>query len=248
MRLLLPVSLLGLISVGVVTIAQAAGGLSMTPTILEHAATKGGVGSVTVSNTSAKAISVTVTPRPWRQGRNGAVTSDRRKKLKGVTVDAKKFSLAAGQKRTVGVSLVKVPASKSLYGSVEVVGLPPKTSSKESGVVVGYRLVGSLRLNPATKKLKLRPKKARVSGGRVVLAIKNSGNTLDPITGTATIKSAKGSRGVTIARTRILPGKTVDLSLGAAKGLASGSYKVTVALTQGAKTVLKATRPLKIGS
>ena len=63
---------------GAAEAAHAAGGLSVTPAILEHRAALGTVGSLTLNNTTNETLKVTVNVRPWRQELNGKVLTDPR--------------------------------------------------------------------------------------------------------------------------------------------------------------------------
>ena len=74
------------------------------------------------------------------------MTANRTKRLAGVTVSAGSFTMATGTKRTVSVTMNRLPAAKSLFGALEVVGRPVKTSK---GINVAYRLIPSLRFNPS---------------------------------------------------------------------------------------------------
>lgn len=231
--------------------AHAAGSLSVSPAVVEHVATAGTVGSITVANTTSAALKVTVTPRPWLQSRaTGVVTADRRRTLAGVTVGARSFTLAAGANRAVAVTLRKVPGAGSVYGAIDVVGLP--TKKPKNGIVAGYRLVPSLRLNPTAARRKLAvqaglPRLAGSGSARVIaIAAKSTGNTIEPISGTATITGAQGTRSVTLAARRILPGAIVDLRLTRTAGLARGTYRVTTVLKQGGRTVVNSRRSVKV--
>lgn len=227
--------------------ATAAGGLTMTPAVAEQTAAKGAIAPVTLRNTSTSPLKITVTPRPWVQSKTtGAVVPDRKKTLlKSVGVNVRSFSLPAGATRTVTLSVKSVPKSGSLYGGIEVIGLPPKTK-KKNGITAAYRLVGSLRLNPKKSRYSLRASSAAVSRGRITLPVKNAGNTIAPITGTVRLKSARGSRTVTIAAQRVLPGATVAIALGSTKGLPAGSYTATISLVQGGKKVLGVSRGFRL--
>jgi hypothetical protein len=62
--------------------ALAAGGsLSITPSIVEHQAAPGPVAQVTVANTTGTSLKISVTPRPWLQGRSGRVVPNRKRTL-----------------------------------------------------------------------------------------------------------------------------------------------------------------------
>ena len=231
--------------------ALAAGGLSISPAIVEHLAQPGTVGTIEIKNTASLPLAVTVASRPWRQARSGAVAPDRRRTLKQVRVSAGSFTLAPGARKSVSFTLVSAPAAGSLYGAMEVIGTPPKPK-KRTGIIAAYRLVGSMRLNPAAarRKLALSLKSPRVAGKGAKRAIKaalrNAGNTVDPVRGTARITGSRGSRTVSIADKRIVPGATIDLPLGATKGLPKGTYSARISLFQAGKPVLTTTRRFRI--
>jgi hypothetical protein len=232
--------------------AIAAGGLSISPALVEHLAQPGAVGSIEIKNTTSVPLAITVAARPWRQARSGAVAPDRRKTLaKQVRVSAGAFTLAPGARRSVDFTLLSAPSAGSLYGAMEVVGTPPKPK-KKTGILVAYRLVGSLRLTPATarRKLALKLGAARLVGKgakrSIKVALRNTGNTVDPVSGTARVSGARGTRTVSIAAKRIVPGATIDLQLGAAKSLPKGSYRARISLFQAGKPVLSTTRRFRI--
>jgi hypothetical protein len=228
----------------------AAGSLTVSPAIVEHVAAKGPVGSVTIGNSTGATLKVTVTPRPWVQSRaTGVVTPNRTKTLGGqVSASAKSFTLASGANKTVSLSLLKVPSSRSLYGAVEVVGLP--TKKPKNGILAGYRLIPSLRLNPATsaRKYSLQAGGPRVSRGQVVVGVRNAGNTIDPITGDTVVTGPSGTQKGTLgtAGRRILPGGIVDIPLANTKKLAHGTYKTSISLRQGGKLIKTVKGTIKI--
>jgi len=222
--------------------ALAAGGLSTSPAIIEGVAKLGQAGELSVSNTSRSTIYVTVVPRPWVQARNGAVSVNPRKTLLAyVRPSLSKFSLAPGATRKVNISLVRMPARNSLYGGVEVLGRTNK--SVRPGVKVAYQLVDSLRLNPTARNRvsRVHVNKLLVRGdhrrGRVLLQVKNTGNTVDPIS--ASVRITGGGRGgqytlgATATPTRIVPGALVNMPLASLRGsLPAGSYRVAGFVTQ----------------
>src|SRR5580658_3787933 len=108
----------------------AGGGLSISPGIFEHLASRGSVGSITISNTTSTSMAVSVALRPWLQGRSGEVSPNRRAALSEVRLSVSSFTLGAGSARTVGVSLARTPAGQSQYGAIEVVGTPPGHTAK----------------------------------------------------------------------------------------------------------------------
>ncbi len=101
----------------------------------------------------------------------------------------------------------------SLYGGIEVIGVPEGAEDKH-GVVLGYRLVSTLRLNPATPVLSLVASSPKVTGSgskrAVVLPVKNAGNTVQPVSGRVSLKSALGTRRRDLDSLRILPGQAAS--------------------------------------
>jgi hypothetical protein len=134
------------------------------------------------------------------------------------------------------VTVGTVPAGGALYGALDVVGLPTD-AEKAKGVVLGYRLVGTLRLTPAVAVHELR---ARVKVRRRTLAldVTNRGNTVDPVSADVTLKEPRGTRSPAVRPVRILPGRTVRLL---STRLRSRSYRMTARLEQAGKRVVTVT-------
>jgi hypothetical protein len=224
-------------------------GLAVTPSILETTARAGAAGSVTITNSTGRTLRMKVRARPWRQSRNGTVAAHRGRTLGGVRVSSTRFTLATGASRAVSVSLRRVPSRRSQYGALEVVGRPTK---RRRGINVVYRLVSSLRFNPAAgaRRLRLSAGSARVAGrGRsrtLVLAVRNRGNTVEPVGGTVSISGGGSGRTGRIASKPILPGKTVNLRLASLSGLRRGAYAAAVTLTQGGRNITSVTRRFRI--
>ena len=219
------------------------GGLSMMPAVIEHGPQPGALASVTVANRSAAPMAVTVTPRPWVQAVTGKVSPNRRATLPGVSVDKSTFTLAPGAEEVVSATLGSAPSAGYLYGALEVVGVPTDAATRK-GVVLGYRLVGAVRITPATPKYSVTAGNAKASGSTAVIPVKNAGNTLDPVSGSVKVKGASGTKNLTVAAVKILPGKSVNLPAGTK--LAKGSYTATVGLTQRGKKVLSVTKKFKV--
>lgn len=218
----------------------ARGGLSVSPGILEGTARPGGVGAVEISNTSRRSMRVAFAVRPWLQARNGMVAPNRRRTLGRVRPNRRSFLLRAGDTRTVLLALAGHPKRRSLYGAIEVTGIPKRRRGK--GVRVGYRLVSSLRLKPPAQagRFRARARRLYVRGtarrGALFLAVKNNGNTIVPIGGRVRVSG----RGVTLSGIvepkTVLPGATVNLRLARLRGtLHRGRYKIAVRLTQGGR-------------
>ena len=215
-------------------IAPDQGGLVVAPLEVDRPATAGATNSLTVENRSKEALSIEVKARPWTVSGAGDIAPNRRSTLGGVRVTGGTFTLAPGQARNVTVALGAVPSTGSLYGAVEVVGLP-EDIAKRKGVITGYRLVGPLRYQPAAKRYALKAGTVKVSKGNVVLPVRSTGNTNATVSASATFKSATGTRRAS-ARVPILPGKQLSIELVSAKKLPAGTYKTTVALKQGTLT------------
>ena len=216
--------------------ASADGGLSVTPAVLEHRAQLGSVGSYTLNNTTKETLRVTVTVRPWQQKLDATVVSDPRANLtRYVRATKRTFTLAAGAKTPVSFRMVRRAPAGSMYASVEAFGKPTSTKGRK-GIIPQYRIISSLRLNPAKQSFKLKTGAAQVRSGTLLLPVRNLGNTIEPVSGTYTLSGA-GSRKGTIAGMKVIPGKLVGLNLGAMKGMKKGRYTVTAALVQGSKHV-----------
>ena len=143
------------------------GGLSVMPALIEHSAQPGELATLTVANRSAAPLDVTVTPRPWVQAVTGKVSPNRRSTLPGVTVSQSKFTLKPGAETKVTATLSTAPSAGYLYGAMEVIGLPTDAATRK-GVVLGYRLVGSLRVLPAAAKYSITAGTVKASGGTAV--------------------------------------------------------------------------------
>ena len=229
----------------------AGGGLSVSPGIFEHVASRGSVGSINISNTTGTSMAVRVALRPWLQGRSGEVSPNRRATLSEVRLSASSFTLGAGSSRTVGVSLTRTPPGHSQYGAIEVAGTPSGHAAK--GIKLAYRLVSSLRLDPPTGAQSFH---ARAGGlieqgsarhGTLLLAVSNTGNTIVPIGGTALISGQGRSLRATAGTKAIVPGQTVNVRLTELSGsLPAGGYTVTVGLSQGGHGLGTVTRTIAL--
>jgi hypothetical protein len=229
------VACLGLLGVGSSS-AFADGGLSVSPAVLEHRAQLGTVGSYTLNNTTKETLRVSVTVRPWMQQLNGTVISDAKANLtRYVRATRQTFTLGAGAKVPVSFRMVRRTSTGSLYGSVEAFGKPTNTKGRK-GIIPQYRIISSLRLNPARQTFKLKTGAGQVRSGALVLPVRNLGNTIEPVSGTYTLSGA-GSRKGTIAGMKVIPGKLVGLNLGATRGMKKGRYTVTASLVQAGKRV-----------
>jgi hypothetical protein len=215
--------------------AQATGGLSASPVMIERNTEVGAVNTMKIANKSAKALAVTVNARPWTQSSSGIVSPKRSSALGGVEVSEKEFTLAPGTEKEVTVTLKSAPSAGYLYGAVEIVGLPTDLD-KRKGVVAGYRILGSLRYNSTAPVYSLKLGAAKIAGKgadkTLTLAVRTAGNTIAPITGTVRLKGPTGTKNASVKGIRILPGKMVALGLLSGSSLSAGSYTATVTLTQ----------------
>lgn len=224
-------------ALGVGPAFAAKGGLSVNPGIFEAAAQPGSLGALKVSNTTSHPIRVRLAMRPWAQARSGSVTPDRRKLLGKLLPDRKAFWLTPGATKALGLRLASRPRGGSLYGAVEVTGAPKYHGGK--GIHVAYRLVTSLRLYPpeSARRYRARPIRLFQHGstrhGALFLAVKNAGNTIDPIGGRVRISGHNHTFSGIVEPKTILPGATVNLRLTRLRGvLPRASYRVGVRLTQ----------------
>ena len=223
--------------------SQAEGGLSVIPGTIEvKAGTTGPLGTMKVANRSAAALTVTVTPRQWTQDASGKVAPNRRSTLSGVSVGEASFTLAPGAEKDVAVNVSSAPAN-GLYGAVEVVGLPADVATRK-GLVLGYRVVSAFRLAPGTPKTGVSAGKVKPGKGTALLPVKSTGNTLDAVSGSVSVKDSRGTRNLTIAPVKILPGKTVNVPLGTK--LQKGSATAKVTLKQKGKTALTLTKKFTV--
>jgi hypothetical protein len=221
-------------------------GLSITPPLIEHAAVPGNVGSVKVDNETGRQMKITVSAHPWIQSASGVSVPNQRATLGGVRSNVAAFTLASGASRVVTVSLLHAPKAGSVYGNVDVTGVPVGAPAPNA-VTVGYRLVSSLRLDPLHPARRAAAGRAAVTGnarhGTVVLAVRNTGNTIEPIGGSVRITGARGAETGSIAAFRILPGRTVDVPAFALDGsLPAGSYTLSAWLSQGGHHILSVER------
>ena len=222
--------------------AQADGGLAVSSGTIDAPAKAGAYGPVKVSNRSATALTVTVAPRQWTQAANGKVSPNRRGGLAGVSVSAPSFTLAPGEERDLTVNVASIPGAGSLYGALEVVGLPTDVATRK-GVVLGYRVVSAIRLNPAAPKAGVSAGKIKPGKGTATLPVKNTGNTLDAVAIRAEVKDSRGTRNLS-ATIKILPGKTINFPLGTK--LQKGSATAKITLRQKSKTVLTSTKKFTV--
>jgi hypothetical protein len=217
----------------------AAGGVSLTPQTVEHAARKGSLGSVTIKNTTTDTLKMTVRVRPWIQNRvTGVVSPNLKVSLsRYVAADASSFNLAAGASRSVSLVQRRTPPGGSLYGAIEVFG-KQRNAKARNGIIPNYRVVGRLRANPSRKRAALTAGSVGFVGGgagrQVVMPIRNTGNTLDPIGGSVTFSGPTGKTNALKAITPI-PGQVVNLVGGHLAGFKKGRYTATWSITQGTK-------------
>jgi hypothetical protein len=212
---------------GAVAARQADGGLSVMPAVIEvKNARNGGLAQVTVANRSAAPMTVTLTPRQWQQGADGKVAPNRKAALGGVTVTEGSFTLAPGAEKQVTLNL-NTSAANGIYGALEAVGLPTDVA-KRKGLIIGYRVVGAIRLTPAAPKAELKAGTIKAAKGTAVLPVKNTGNTIDAVTGSVSVKDARGTRNLTVQGVKILPGKSVNIPLGSKLNKGSATAKVTL--------------------
>jgi hypothetical protein len=216
---------------GTATTAHAAGGLSVTPAVLEHTMKRGTVGSMTLNNSTNETLKVTVNVRPWRQELNGTVIGDMRSTLnRYVRATKRSFRIKAGQRHKIRIKLYHRPKAGSLYGGVDIFGKPTKTKGRK-GIIPQYRIISKLRINPKRKHYKWRTGAAQIRRGTIILPIRNLGNSIDPFSGTYSISGPSGRTGRMNAIAAI-PGKLIALNLGNTRGMKKGRYTIAATVTQ----------------
>ena len=142
------------------------------------------------------------------------------------------------------MALTSAPAGGSLFGALEVVGLPADHATRK-GVVLGYRIVGSLRILPAVPKVSLvvgNAKAVRQDGGAAGQERRQHdrpGQRQGPHPG-----RQRHARSLDLLDPGILPGKTINVPVG--KGLSSGSYTATLTLNQRGKRVVNLKKKFRI--
>ena len=146
------------------------------------------------------------------------------------------FNLAPGS-RTVTLNMRRVTASGSLYGGFQVFARQVRRRAR-NGIIPQWDLVGRLRLNPTRKRPNLRVGATDVVGRgnsrSLILAVRNTGNTLDPVGGTVRI-TGPTPRNANIPQVAVVPGQVVYLKGGALRGMRAGNYTATWTVTQGGK-------------
>jgi hypothetical protein len=218
--------------------ASANGGIALTPQTVEHAARNGTLGRVTIKNTTKEILKVTVRVRPWLQSRiTGQVNANLKVSLsRYVAASASSFNLAPGSK---SVSLIqrRTPPGGSLYAAIEVFA-KPRNAKARNGIIPQYRVVGRLRATPTRKRVSLRAGTIGFvgagAGRRLVMPIRNTGNTLDPIGGSVKITGPTSKTNPLKAITPI-PGQVVNLVGGHVQGFKKGSYTAVWSITQGTR-------------
>jgi hypothetical protein len=215
------------------------GGVSVSPSSVERTARRGSIGSITVKNTTRDTMRVTVTARPWNQNRSTAiVTLNTRATLAPyVRASPASFDLKPGS-RTVKLRMIRMTAAGSLYAGIQVFAKQKKPKANSNNIIPQWNLVGRLRLHPKTKRPNLRigatDVVGRGNGRSLILAVRNIGNTLDPVGGSVRI-SGPSSRTASIPQVGIVPGQVVYLKGGGLSGMKGGNYTATWTVTHGGK-------------
>jgi hypothetical protein len=215
----------------------AAGGVSLTPAAVEHTTKRGNIGRMTITNTTGNTLRMTIKVRPWVQKRDtGNVAANLRGNLSPyVVARTPRFKLKAGKSRRVTFRVRRTPPGGSLYAGIEVFGKPLRVKAR-NGIIPQYRVIGKLRLNPRHRRPRLRVGAVDVvrhrSGRVLILAVRNTGNTLDAVGGSATISGPSRRHG-TITPMTPVPGQVVYLVGSSMEGMRHGSYRANFTITQG---------------
>jgi len=209
------------------------GGLVLQPQVVRRAE------RVIVTNTSARAVRVTLRARPWVQGTDGSIAPDPHRELRAlVRLSPASFTLPPGARRAVRVTLLRPLDGGSLYGALDVTGTEPV-----DGAAVRHRLIGSLYLDPARPRYRILAGAPEVAGRTVLLPVQNVGNTAEPITGRAEIVGPGGTRTVRLKAVRVMPRRLVLLTLAPR---APGRHRVAITLMQAGRIVLRETRTVRV--
>ena len=219
--------------------AAANGGVSLRPDTVEHVARKGRAGFVTIKNTTRGTLKMRVTVRPWSQNRfNGNVAPNYRANLTPyVKATHMRFRLRAGKSKRMSIRVRRTPPHGSLYAALEVFGKQVHARAR-NGIIPQYRIVGRVRLNPKHRRPNARIGTANLVGrgkGRtLILQVRNTGNTLDAVSGTANITGPM-TRTVNLTPATIVPGQVVFVKALNVSKMKRGFYHVQFNLTQGTR-------------
>lgn len=213
-------------------------GVSLTPQTVQHVSKNGELGKVTIKNTTANRMKVTVVIRPWIQNRgNGLVVPNLRSSMsRYIKSYAASFTLAPGQ-RTVHIRQIRTPKGGFFYGAVDVFARPINVKAR-NGIIPQYRIDGRIRVTPRRPNNKLSAGAIVLNGKgnnrSLALPTRNTGNTVDPIGGSVAIQGPT-SRTNKVPAVSIIPGQVVNLNGGSLKGLKKGNYTAVWTITQGKK-------------
>jgi hypothetical protein len=230
------------------------GGLSLTPTVGERRVDESRSSSATVANTTGHVVRVTIRPRPWLQAADGTVSPDPNRTLaRLVRISPSNLTMPAHSRRTVRLTLRHHAPGGSLYGALDVSGVPRRVRLA-NGITPHYRLIGSLRLNPRKPRTRVAAGAPRVTGrsGRhaILLPVRNLGNTVEPISGRVVLSGPRGGRANVLKPTRVVPRRLVQMTLGTYRGLLRGRqpgrYRLSITLSQSGRTVLRTTRSVRL--
>jgi hypothetical protein len=137
--------------------------------------------------------------------------------------------------------MVRSTASGSLYGGIQVFAKQVRPRAR-NGIIPQYEVVGSLRLNPRRKSPNLRVGNMDVvnrgNQRTLILAVRNIGNTIDPVGGTLRI-TGPTARNANIVAANVVPGQVVYLNGGSANGLRRGTYRATWTVTHAGRRFTK---------
>ena len=134
---------------------------------------------------------------------------------------ARRRSTSSRASARVKLNMRRMTASGSLYGGFQVFAKQAKPKAT-NGIIPQWDLRGKLRLNPSRKRPNLRVGATDVVGRgnnrSLILAVRNIGNTLDPVGGTVRI-TGPTARNATIPQVGVVPGQVVYLKGGALRGM-----------------------------
>jgi hypothetical protein len=224
--------------------------IGLTPSRAEGEAMTGSpVGPFTIQNSTQERYAIRVVPILLGQRRDGglfvrdeaAALADARRLLR---VQVRRFDLPPGGARSVFGLVKRVPASGAIYGGV-LFQARPKGNPEGGGRITNVlQLNASLLLRPASQRLRFATARIRAEQAvprrvRLLVPVTNRGNTDAAVSGTVTIRDARGKR-IAMQRLRgfdVLPGATVDLPAVIKKNLHPGSYTLAATLRAGGRTL-----------
>lgn len=217
--------------------------LTLSPTKTIGTAVGGRVlGPFSLRNDTRVAYDVSVDAVLLGERRSGAIlvrddAASRRTASRLLGLQVRRFSLPAGQIRSVSGVVKHVAAGEGVYAGI-LFSARPRTRA-----AAGAQITNVLRINasqllaprhprPAFAPGRIRAEQAGPQKLRVQIPVDNRGNVLGRVTGHVDVRDAGGRRvlRVPVTRTAILPGVTVDVPAPLRGSLGPGRYTLRAEL------------------